>query len=98
MDSRCPLLPITVGVDRSAGAEAAVLWAAQQAHLRDAPLHLISVFHWSMAEPLSTVDGAGLTALLRTTSLATLEQARSEVGRRFPDVVVSTAALEGHPP
>lgn len=77
---------LVVGVDGSPSARTAVLWAAEEAHVRSRPLHLVHAAdtdrraYWSDAERMWELREAGRDLLAETAAAVT---------RRHPDLVVT---------
>ncbi|MEV6596152.1 universal stress protein [Actinoplanes sp. NPDC051346] len=79
---------IVVGVDGSAGAVAAVRWAAVETRLRGADLRVVTAHHRLSPTARSSADEEAATGILH----AAVTQARSVV----PDIDVRVLALPGY--
>jgi nucleotide-binding universal stress UspA family protein len=91
--------PVAVGVDGSAGARAAVDWAAQEASRRHAPLHLIHGFDLEPAGYITAghpTPEASLSAPLHA-GRRMLADTASDYRQRYPDLCVSTVFSVGSP-
>lgn len=92
-------LPVVAGVDGSESALAAARWAADEAARKRVPLRLVSVVHVPVAS--GYVGDAGLSVDLldglQAESLRMLDEARSTLVTRQPDLDVTTAVLVGPP-
>jgi nucleotide-binding universal stress UspA family protein len=83
---------IVVGVDGSAGSTAAVRWAAAEAQLRKAELHVLTAYHRQHPGRRFT---AGVPAADEDTT-GVLHKAVTEARSIAPDVEVSGVALPGY--
>ena len=91
-------LPIVAGVDGSESAREAARWAADEAARKRAPLRLVSVVQVPIASGyLGDVGDFGLLDDLQALSRRMLDEARSELVTRWPDLEVTTAVLVGPP-
>jgi nucleotide-binding universal stress UspA family protein len=92
-------LPIVAGVDGSDSALEAARWAADEAVRKRVPLRLLSVVQIPVAS--GYINDAGLTTGLldglRSESLRVLEETRSALVARRPDLDVGTDVLVGPP-
>ncbi|MET8778118.1 universal stress protein [Nocardia sp. NPDC004654] len=90
---------VLVGVDGSAGSTAAVIWAAQTAARRRAPLHLLHIvdvvadYGPGATEPLTATDYALLTEHGRTL-LDTAAKQAGEAAAEFGGVAVGTELVQ----
>ena len=84
---------IVVGVDGSAPSEAALDWAAAEAQLRHAPLHLIHATNLDWLVAAALVDDPSRWPVRD----AVLDAATSRVRASFPDLRVSADATTGTP-
>jgi nucleotide-binding universal stress UspA family protein len=86
---------IVVGVDGSAASLAALDWAAEQAALTRSPLEIVTTWEWPLTygwavplpqeyDPEEGVQKA-------------LDEAAEAALAKYPDVEITTRALEGHP-
>jgi nucleotide-binding universal stress UspA family protein len=83
---------VVVGVEDVASSGAAVDWAADEAHFRGARLHLVQAWQWARDNP------APLEAtLVREASERTLGTLVGQASDRYPDLAVSSAAVEAAP-
>ncbi|NBE50272.1 universal stress protein [Streptomyces boluensis] len=98
MDSEIPVRPelgdIVAGVDGSASARTAALWAAAEADLRGRSLHLV---HAADSVRRATWTDADTIELLRDAGRDLLTETASAVRERFPDLAVA-AGLSGDIP
>ncbi|MFB9681098.1 universal stress protein [Streptosporangium vulgare] len=87
--------PIVVGVDGSASSLQAVTWAAQEAALREAPLHIVhAALRWAYDVPLVPQPahwGPAEEAACKELLQRAVEQARSDA----PTLEVTTEILDG---
>jgi nucleotide-binding universal stress UspA family protein len=93
--------PVVVGVDASLAAQQAARFAAAEARLRRAPLHVVTVMPWPYRGPaappppgidLPTVLGDGGASLIRATSDALHDEGG---GRGVGGVVVGVEGRQG---
>ncbi|WP_405682448.1 universal stress protein [Streptomyces sp. NBC_00057] len=84
---------IVVGLDGSAESVAAAHWAAREALLRSAPLHLVHAEEWF--SPLSIP--AARSDLRRQWAQALLREASKELLEKHPQLDISTESFDGQP-
>lgn len=91
--------PIVAGVDGSDSSLEATRWAADEAARKRVPLRLVSSVHMPVASGYLGYAGlsAGLLDDLQAESLRTLDEVRSTLMTRHPDLDVTTAVLVGPP-
>ncbi|GAB2687456.1 universal stress protein [Thalassiella azotivora] len=93
--------PVVAGVDGSTGADAAVDRAADLAASNDAELVLVTAWHtrasesWASAYWAESYPGQRPDDVARTAAEELLAQVRDRVRERYPDVRVTTRAVEG---
>lgn len=88
---------IVVGYDGSAQATLAVRWAAEQAALRNRPLHLVHCTLWPLpAHDLGPVPGVADGGLGRSAQV-TIEEGVAHAKHAAPGVEVRTSLLYGWP-
>src|SRR3954469_25880565 len=95
---------VIVGVDGSAGASAALLWAATEARLRDTRLRVIHAWRFSYAEVAGYGWGGSVDVLPRTgvgdvhaAAEGLLDQATAQLASKALDVDLECEAVEGAP-
>lgn len=87
--------PIVVGVDGSASSLRAVAWAAREAALRNAPLHIVHVtLRWAYDVPL-VPQPAHWGPSAESASRKLLRQASEQAHADAPTVTVSTEIADG---
>jgi nucleotide-binding universal stress UspA family protein len=92
---------IVVGTDGSRSAEAAIAWAAREAALRSAELHVIHAWtpgHATYPSPWYTPSDIGVEATVeasQTIAARICESAREQATAAAPGVVVRSEAIEG---
>ncbi|WP_114853352.1 universal stress protein [Brachybacterium sp. YJGR34] len=88
---------IVVGYDDTTASIAAVRWAAELARCTGSELHLVHAWSWPLlgqgVSGIPVIDPAGP----RNQASRLLDDAAEEVGRRFPDVAVTTELRPGLP-
>lgn len=91
--------PIVAGVDGSDSALDAARWAADEAARKGVPLRLVSVVQVPMTSGYLGDAGLSVDVLdgLRTESQRILDQTRSELAARQPNVDITTAVQVGPP-
>jgi nucleotide-binding universal stress UspA family protein len=86
---------IVVGIDGSEASLAALDWAAGQAALTSSPLEILATWDWPVtygwAVPLPQEYDP------QESVQKTLDEAADGVRSRYPDIEVTTTALQGHP-
>lgn len=88
---------IVVGYDGSAQAAQAVRWAAEQAALRNRPLHLVHCSLWPLpTHDLGPVPGVADSGLERSAQV-TVEEGLAHAKHAAPGVEVRTSVLYGWP-
>jgi len=88
---------IVVGYDGSAEAALAVRWAAEQAALRNCPLHLVHCSLWPLlTHDLGPVPGVADSGLKRSAQV-TIEEGMAHAKHAAPVVEVRTSVLYGWP-
>jgi nucleotide-binding universal stress UspA family protein len=85
---------VLAGVDEGAGQDDVVRFAAQHATLRGAPLHLLHVLHGPAPVGPLEIQAAQRASLERQT--AAMESLAALVRSEFPDLRVTSEAVEGH--
>jgi nucleotide-binding universal stress UspA family protein len=80
---------IVVGVDGSAGAESAALWAAGEAHRRELPLTIVHAVHLPDAAT-AVLEPDDLAPRLRDSGRAVLARTAADVNAQHPDLAVTT--------
>ena len=87
---------IVVGVDGSDSSMQALNWAVKQAELTNAPVLVVSAWHWPvawgwggvpMAPPLNPADDAETV----------MKKMLDPVRKSHPDVTIESKVVEGHP-
>lgn len=89
--------PVVVGIDASDAAISAVRFAADEAHLRSAPLRIVHALRWPFGratEPWPDVDGAGL---MRSGADAVVQAAVESVADLLPADRVTGEVADGGP-
>jgi nucleotide-binding universal stress UspA family protein len=93
---------VIVGVDGSAGARAALLWAATEARLRETRLRVLHAWRFTYPEVAGYGWGASVEVLphggardLRQAAEALLEDAAAYVASQRLDVEIECEAVEG---
>jgi nucleotide-binding universal stress UspA family protein len=86
---------IVVGIDGSAPSLEALDWAAGQAALAHSPLEIVATWDW----PLTYGWAVPLPAEYNPEESVhqTLEEAADGVRAKYPDIEITTKALQGHP-
>ncbi|MGO8864058.1 MAG: universal stress protein [Acidimicrobiales bacterium] len=86
---------IVVGIDGSAPSLEALDWAAEQAALTRSPLEIVTTWEW----PMTYGWAVPLPAEYDPKEIAqkTLEEAADGVRAKYPDMEITTRALQGHP-
>jgi nucleotide-binding universal stress UspA family protein len=86
---------IVVGIDGSAASKEALLWAARQAELTHESLEIITTWDWppTYGWAIPFPDGFDPENGVQTM----VEKAASDVRTRYPDIGITTRALQGHP-
>ena len=86
---------IVVGIDGSESSNVALAWAARQAKLTGAPLHVVVAWElpttYGWAPPFSADYAPG------TDARRTLDEAVEKVRSTHPDVDIRSTVIEGHP-
>ncbi|MEU4924304.1 universal stress protein [Streptomyces parvus] len=82
---------VTVGLDESAGGLAAARWAAREAMLRDAPLHLVHVEEWPVTPEIPQTFTQSLVERYEALLQETADRAR----RDHPGLEVTTELVQG---
>ncbi|MFI2083907.1 universal stress protein [Streptomyces rubiginosohelvolus] len=82
---------VTVGLDESAGGLAAARWAAREAMLRNAPLHLVHVEEWPVTPEIPQTFTQSLVERYEALLQETADQAR----RDHPGLEVTTELVQG---
>ncbi|MFE5208889.1 universal stress protein [Streptomyces sp. NPDC056600] len=90
---------ITVGLDGSPESLAAADWAAREAFLRDLPLRLVNAADWQPAVYVSATLAAPLppSDLRQEWSARLLDEARTHLAHRHPELRVESQELTGQP-
>lgn len=92
--SQAGLGPLVVGTDGSEHGTRAVVWAAAEAAAREQPL---TVVHGAGTEPLASYWTSDGVRIVYGEGRTALDEAASEVAKRFPEVQVSTVLSRGTP-
>jgi nucleotide-binding universal stress UspA family protein len=99
-----PAHPVVVGVDGSAAAETAAVYAARTAQQTSAPLVVVCAWKplahrgaGSGVDARVQVDRDGLRVVERAAAQETLDAAVGFVGAQFPDVKVTASLVEASP-
>jgi nucleotide-binding universal stress UspA family protein len=85
--------PVVVGVDGSAGAHAALLWAADEARLRGVPLRIVRT--WPMDPPAAPMPASGFAAVDPRGRHAEVEVADESAFLRGSGLVISSLICAG---
>ncbi|WP_181442201.1 universal stress protein [Streptomyces tateyamensis] len=85
--------PVIVGVDEAAGAEEAVDWAADEAHLRGLRLHLVHAWLWEPHQAPASLNGP----LIRRQGEQALNALTGRVASHHPDLEVSSGVVDSNP-
>lgn len=73
-------------------------WAADEARVRNRPLHLVRAYHWSAgAVPWELGDDRMIASDLRGVAETRLRHGVAHVEAEFPDVTVKASVVEGIP-
>ena len=86
---------IVVGVDGSASAHVALIWAVRQAELSGAPLTVLTTWEYptNYGYPVAWPEDLDFAADAKTV----LEAAVEEVRNAHPEIVITATVAEGHP-
>ncbi|MFB6562790.1 universal stress protein [Streptomyces sp. NPDC056400] len=84
---------VTVGLDGSPESGAAARWAAREAELRDAELHLVHAEEWAV--PVGVPEAAA--NVRRGWSEALVREAADALHRVHPDLAITTHSIDGPP-
>jgi nucleotide-binding universal stress UspA family protein len=85
--------PVVVGVDDAASTGAAVAWAADEAALTGARLHLVHAWQWDSDEGAGSLDAT----LVRESGERSLDALVQQAKDRHEDLHVSSASAEAPP-
>jgi nucleotide-binding universal stress UspA family protein len=86
-------LPVVVGVDGSAGAHVALLWAAEEARLRGAPLQMVRT--WPLDPPAEAVPDSALASVDPRARHAEREVEAESEFVRGDDLAISQLICQG---
>jgi nucleotide-binding universal stress UspA family protein len=91
--------PIVVGIDGSTSAERATRWAAREAQLTAAPMHLVHAYAWAEPSrfPGAVKPGMRNQDLFLSEARAYLERAVEAARSTAPEVEVTTEFVTEHP-
>lgn len=96
MTARSPHSPVVVGVDASAAALRAVRFAAEEARLRDAPLHVVHATAWPFADLTTAPADLDVAGLVRDAADELLRSAVASAAADHGGEVTATVA-DGDP-
>jgi nucleotide-binding universal stress UspA family protein len=85
--------PVVVGIDGSAGAHAALLWAADEARLRGVPLRIVRT--WPLDPPAAPIPASGFAAVDERARHAEIEVEDESAFLRGGDLAISQLICAG---
>ncbi len=90
--------PVIVGVDDSAGSEAAVRWAAREAALLGVALHVVRAYTWALQYPWASPTDRHIEANLQRVSEKITRHAMDQARTCAPDLEIRHTVVEAQAP